>query len=247
MGGRGGLERGAEGQAVRPIPRSVRVSREEALERLDALRSSEPGAIVGTDEAGRGPLAGPVVAAAVSLTPVQEEVLLSLGLRDSKKLTARGRERLWDAMAELGVAWRAQAAGAARIDRDNISRASLWAMGQSVLRLRPLLAREPECVVVDGILAIPDLPFPQWPLVAADDIVPAVSAASVVAKVLRDRAMAALDRLWPDYGFARHKGYPTAMHREAVARHGLSPVHRESFCRNIRREEHGQGEDEERR
>ena len=169
MGRRGGLERGAEGRAARP-----RVSRDEALERLSVLRSSGPGAIVGTDEAGRGPLAGPVVAAAVSLTPVQEEALLSLGLRDSKKLTARGRERLWDAMAELGVAWRAQAAGAARIDRDNISRASLWVMGQSILRLRPLLAREPECVVVDGILAIPDLPFPQWPLVAADDIVPAV-------------------------------------------------------------------------
>ncbi len=246
MGRRGGLERGAEGRAARST-RSVRVPREEALERLGALRSSGPGAIVGTDEAGRGPLAGPVVAAAVSLTPVQEEALLSLGLRDSKKLTPRGRERLWDAMAELGVAWRAQAAGMARIDRDNVSRASLWAMGRSVLRLWPLLAREPECVVVDGILAIPDLPFPQWPLVAADDIIPAVSAASVVAKVLRDRAMTALDRLWPDYGFARHKGYPTAMHREAVARLGLSPVHRESFCRNIRREEYGRGEDEERR
>ena len=113
---------------------------------------------------------------------------------NSKKLTAWGRERLWDAMVELGVAWRAQAAGAARIDRDNIFRASLWAMGRSVLRLRPLLAREPECVVVDGILAIPDLPFPQWPLVAADDIVPAVSAASVVAKVLRDRATTQIGR-----------------------------------------------------
>ena len=87
MGRRGGLERWAEGRAARP-----RVSRDEALERLSVLRSSGPGAIVGTDEAGRGPLAGPVVAAAVSLTPVQEEALLSLGLRDSKKLTARARE-----------------------------------------------------------------------------------------------------------------------------------------------------------
>lgn len=205
----------------------------EALERLHALRSSGFGAMVGTDEAGRGPLAGPVVAAAVSLTPGQEEALASLGLRDSKKLTPARRERLFAAMGELGVAWRAQAAGVERIDRDNIARASLWAMGQSVVRLRPFLPRDPECVVVDGILSIPGLPFPQCLLVAADALVPAVSAASVVAKVLRDRAMTALDRLWPGYGFARHKGYPTAAHREAVARHGLSPVHRRSFCRGF--------------
>ena len=242
---RDGLERGAEAQAARP-PRSVRVSRDEALARLSALRSLGLGAIVGTDEAGRGPLAGPVVAAAVSLSPDQEDALSSLGLRDSKRLTAARRERLFAAMADLGVAWRAQAAGIARIDRDNIAQASLWAMGRSVVRLRPLLPREPECVVVDGILPVPGLPLAQLPLVAADDLVLAVSAASVVAKVLRDRAMIALDRLWPGYGFARHKGYPTAAHREAAARHGLSPVHRKSFCRNIRWEEYGRGEDKER-
>lgn len=216
-----------------PLP--VRLAPEEALARLNALRPLGLGAVVGTDEAGRGPLAGPVVAAAVSLTPEQEKALMALGLRDSKKLTASGRERLWNAMAEFGVVWRAQAASVVRIERDNISRASLWAMGRSVVRLRASLPRDPECVVVDGILSIPDLPFPQCSLVAADALVPAVSAASVVAKVLRDRAMTALDRLWPDYGFARHKGYPTAAHREAVARLGLSPVHREAFCRNIRR------------
>ena len=228
MGRRGGLERWAEGRAARP-----RGSRDEALERLSVLRSSGPGAIVGTDEAGRGPLAGPVVAAAVSLTPDQEDALSSLGLRDSKKLTPARRERLFTAMAELGVLWRAQAASVARIDRENISQASLWAMGRSVLRLRPSLPRKPECVVVDGILAVPGLLFSQLPLTAADDLVPAVSAASVVAKVLRDRVMTVLDRLWPDYGFARHKGYPTAAHREAVRRFGLSPVHRRSFCKGF--------------
>lgn len=214
MGRRLGLEQGPD----------------EVLERLNALRSSGFGMLVGTDEAGRGPLAGPVVAAAVSLSPEQERALLALRLRDSKKLAPARRECLFAAMEDLGVVWRAQAASVARIERDNISRASLWAMGRSVVRLRPFLPRGPECVVVDGTLAIPDLIWPQCPLVAADALVPAVSAASVVAKVLRDRAMTALDRLWPDYGFARHKGYPTPQHRSAVARLGLSPVHRRSFC-----------------
>lgn len=199
----------------------------------NAFRSSGLGALVGTDEAGRGPLAGPVIAAAVSLTREQEEALLELGLRDSKKLTASQRERLWRAMADLGVAWSAQAASVARIERDNISRSSLWAMGRSVVRLRSSLPRDPACVVVDGIVSIPGLPFVQRTLAGADALVPAVSAASVVAEVLRDRAMIALDRLWPDYGLARHKGYPTAAHREAVARLGLSPVHRRSFCKRF--------------
>lgn len=212
---------------------SVHLEPGEVMKRLSSLRDSGNGVIVGTDEAGRGPLAGPVVAAAVFLTQEQEKSLLALGLRDSKKLTARGRERIWEAMAELGVLWRAQAASVARIDRENISRASLWAMGRSVLRLRSLLWGEPHCVVVDGLLAIPGLPLRQWLLTSADALVPVVSAASVVAKVLRDRAMTALGALYPNYGFARNKGYPTAEHRETVARLGPSPIHRRSFCKGF--------------
>lgn len=185
--------------------------------------------IVGTDEAGRGPLAGPVVAAAVVLTRPQREILLDLGLRDSKKLSEARREALFLSMKRLGVLWRAQAASPERIERMNILQASLWAMKRSVLAL----AVEADRVIVDGNRLIPGLPFDQRALPGADDIVPAVAAASVVAKVLRDRAMTALDRLYPQWGFARHKGYGTASHREALRRLGLCPIHRPSFCRKI--------------
>ncbi len=181
--------------------------------------------IAGTDEAGRGPLAGPVVAAAVVLLPAQEEELLALGLGDSKKLTPRRRERVFQRMIDLRVCWRAQAASSLRIDRMNILRASLWAMGRSLMKLP-----EPfDVVVVDGTAPIPGLPFPQRPMAGADALVPAVSAASVVAKVLRDRAMVALDGLYPQYGFCAHKGYPTEAHRRAIAQWGPCPVHRMSF------------------
>ena len=185
--------------------------------------------IVGTDEAGRGPLAGPVVAAAVVLTRPQREILLDLGLRDSKKLSEARREALFLSMKRLGVLWRAQAASPERIERMNILQASLWAMKRSVLAL----AVEADRVIVDGNRLIPGLPFDQRALPGADDIVPAVAAASVVAKVLRDRAMTALDRLYPQWGFARHKGYGTASHREALRRLGLCPIPRPSFCRKI--------------
>lgn len=181
--------------------------------------------LVGTDEAGRGPLAGPVVAAAAFLTPFQEAFLVERGLTDSKKLTAARRERLFSLMTELRVLWSAQAASPARIDRDNILQASLWAMKCSVLKL----GLNPDRVVVDGTQAIPLLPFPQEPLIKADSEVPQVAAASVVAKVLRDRVMVALDRCYPGWGFAGHKGYPTKQHREAVRILGFSPVHRRTF------------------
>ncbi|MDR3265131.1 MAG: ribonuclease HII [Synergistaceae bacterium] len=196
--------------------------------KLEFLRDFE-GVVAGTDEAGRGPLAGPVVAAAAVLTREQEEALLKLGLGDSKKLGAGKREALFLAMRELGVVWRAQAGSVNEIAKFNIAVASLRAMGRGV-RALPLSV---DLVVVDGLFKIPDLSIEQLPLVAADSLVPSVSAASVVAKVLRDRVMIALDRVYPEYGFAKHKGYPTEAHREAVRTFGLSPVHRVAFCKKL--------------
>lgn len=184
------------------------------------------GRIAGTDEAGRGPLAGPVVAAAVVLLPEQEAELCALGLTDSKKLSACKRELLFDRMNVLGVLWRAQAASPAKIGGMNILRASLWAMGRSIQKL-------PFCfdtVVVDGTFSIPGLSFPQHSIAKADSLFPAVSAASVAAKVLRDRIMDVLDGVYPGYGFRKHKGYPTAAHRKALAELGPSPAHRSTFA-----------------
>ena len=189
------------------------------------MELKEFGRIAGTDEAGRGPLCGPVVAAAVILTETQRDELLALGLADSKKLSPRKREALFDRMLSLGVLWRAQAASHERIDRMNILRASLWAMRRSLMKLPPLF----DTVFVDGTFTLPDLPFRQLALPKADSLVPAVAAASVVAKVLRDRVMDALDALYPGYGLKKHKGYPTAAHRAALLSMGPSPVHRKSF------------------
>ena len=207
--------------------------------KLDFIRNFE-GSVAGTDEAGRGPLAGPLVGAAVVLTAEQCRVLLTLGLRDSKRMTPKKREGMFRAICGIGVVWRAQAASVETIARLNVLRASLLAMEKSVLKL-PVPAN---LVVVDGPFPLPGLPQPnlggqvnslpaQIALAAADDLVPAVSAASVVAKVLRDRVMMVLDRLYPRYGFAKHKGYPTREHRDAVRIFGLSPVHRREFCRKL--------------
>ena len=203
----------------------------DPAEKLRFLRTFE-GVVAGTDEAGRGPLAGPVMAAVAVLTRSQEKELLKLGLKDSKQLTPQRREKLFLKMCEMNVVWRAQAASVASIAKINISGASLWAMGQSVSKL-PVPV---DLVVVDGLYKFPDLSgsFPQQlPIVAADVWVPVVSAASIVAKVLRDRVMIALDRLYPLYGFAQHKGYPTQKHRDAVRAFGLSPVHRVAFCKKL--------------
>ena len=193
----------------------------DSEERLNFIERFD-GVMAGTDEAGRGPLAGPVVAAAVVLTGHQKEALVKLGLKDSKRMKADRREALFREMCEMGVVWRAQAASVETIARLNISAASLWAMKKSVSKL-PMSV---ELVVVDGLHVLPGLSVLQVPLVAADDLVPSVSAASVIAKTLRDRVMIALDRLYPRYGFARHKGYPTEAHRNAIRVFGLSPVHR---------------------
>ena len=181
--------------------------------------------LAGVDEAGRGPLAGPVVAAAVILTQSQKDEMRMLGLRDSKKMTPLRREKAFAKMLELGVVWRAQAAVAERIDRDNILRATLWAMRRAVERL-PF---SPDGVIVDGNQEIPSLDCYQQAVIGGDDLYAEISAASVVAKVLRDRVMCVYDVIYPEYGFAKHKGYGTAAHRQAIAALGPTPIHRRSF------------------
>ncbi len=181
--------------------------------------------VAGVDEAGRGPLAGPVVAAAVVLSRMDRNRLLSMGLRDSKKMTAKRREQIFAAMIDMGVPWSAQAASPGRIDRENILRATLWAMGRAVLRL-PV---KPDLVIVDGNMPFPCEGLCQRTLKGADGIVPAVAAASVVAKVLRDRAMTVLAKRYPEYGFERNKGYPSKEHRRILSEIGPCPLHRRTF------------------
>ncbi len=178
-------------------------------------------AIAGVDEAGRGPLAGPVVAAAVILDPNAPIE----GLKDSKRLTAKTRERL-----EAEILCRARAVGVGRaeveeIDDLNILRAALLAM-QRAVRALPL---PPEVVYVDG-RQTPAFPMPAVAVVGGDDRVPAISAASIVAKVARDREMTHVAQRYPEYGFDGHKGYATAAHLRALERHGPTPLHRQSFA-----------------
>lgn len=179
------------------------------------------GLIAGVDEAGRGPLAGPVVAAAVIL---DDEAPIA-GLADSKALTARRRERLFDEIRAKALCCAVAQASAEEIDRLNILEATLVAMQRAVagLRLRP--AR----VLIDGN-RIPRLNVPAEAVVRGDATVPAISAASILAKVTRDRLCLELHERHPDYGFAVHKGYPTPEHLQALMRLGPTPEHRRSYA-----------------
>jgi len=179
------------------------------------------GGICGVDEAGRGPLAGPIFAACVVLDPVRP----SEGLADSKLLRVEERERLAALIHERALCWAVAQASVAEIDALNILRASLLAMQRAVEQL-PL---EPGEVLVDGNRC-PALRFPVRAVVGGDRSVPEISAASILAKTARDAFMLELHRLYPDYGFDRHKGYPTRAHIEALRRCGVSPVHRRSFA-----------------
>ncbi len=176
--------------------------------------------VAGVDEVGRGCLAGPVVAAAVVLPPEPRVA----GVRDSKLLTAAGRERLFGEIVRAAVAWQVALVEAPEIDRINIHRASLDAMREAVMRLVPL----PGFVLVDGF-RIPDLVIPQRAVIGGDRRSAAIAAASILAKVTRDRLMVALHDRDPRYGFDRHKGYATREHLDAVGRFGYSPAHRKSF------------------
>ncbi len=178
-------------------------------------------AIAGVDEAGRGPLAGEVVAAAVILDPLRPIE----GLRDSKKLTAARREELALQIREQSLAWAIGSASVAEIDELNILHASLLAMKRAVEALDP----QPQYVLVDGN-RLPRWHYESQAVVGGDDLVPAISAASILAKVHRDRVLTELEALYPGYGFASHKGYSTAAHLLALETLGASPVHRRSFA-----------------
>jgi ribonuclease HII len=194
-------------------PRAARTI-ENVLRRLGFFR------IAGVDEVGRGCLAGPVMAGAVVLDPARHIP----GLRDSKLLQPAERERLFPEITGRCLAWAVASVEADEIDRLNIHRATLEAMRRAVLTLAPL----PDLILVDAF-RIPNLMIPQRGVIHGDARCSAIAAASIVAKVVRDRHMADLHRSDPRYGFDHHKGYATAEHLAAVALHGYSAIHRRTF------------------
>ena len=193
----------------------------DCLESEERIHSRNGRWIAGTDEVGRGPLAGDVVAAAVILDPATPIP----GLNDSKKLSDKQRQELVILIKEHALALSIGRSSVVEIDSLNILQASLLAMRRAV----EALPRPPQLVYVDGN-HIPDWRFEAKAIVRGDTKIPAIAAASVLAKVTRDREMEALDSLYPGYGLAKHKGYPTKQHLEALAKLGPSPIHRKSFA-----------------
>ena len=192
---------------------------------MQAIPAFEERLVAGIDEVGRGPLAGPVVAAAVILDAARPIA----GLADSKLLSPARRVVLAEKITSNALAWSVAWADAAEVDSLNILQATLLAMRRAILGLR----LQPTCVVVDGN-CLPDLDFDGHRIegvavVGGDGLIGAISAASIVAKVCRDRMMLEFDLIYPRYGFRRHKGYGTSEHRESLSRFGPCPQHRRSF------------------
>jgi len=185
-------------------------------------RAADTRLIAGVDEAGRGPLAGPVAVAAVILDRRRR----IRGLDDSKKLTALQREALYAKIVERAVCWHVEFVDVAEIDRFNIFHATMLGMRRALRALTPCAER----AMIDGNHLPPDLPCPAEALVGGDASEPAIMAASILAKVSRDRLMCRLHEQWPQYGFDEHKGYSTPRHLAALAEHGPCPAHRRSFA-----------------
>lgn len=202
---------------------------EKELERLEAMKEYEYtyeacSYICGIDEAGRGPLCGPVVAGAVIL-PKDCTILY---LNDSKKLSEKKREMLYEEITQKAVSYGVGVVGPGRIDEINILQATYEAMREAVAQLDPV----PEILLNDAV-TIPGIPFMQIPIVKGDAKSVSIAAASILAKVTRDRMMIEYDALYPEYGFARHKGYGTAVHIQALKEHGPCPIHRRTFIKNF--------------
>ena len=177
--------------------------------------------LAGVDEVGRGPLAGDVVTAAVILDPGNPID----GLMDSKKLSEKKREALFPIIQEKALAFAIARCSVEEIDQWNILQASLIAMHRAV----DALAVRPEYVAVDGN-KLPQWDYPSEPVVKGDALVAQIAAASILAKVTRDRELVAFDEQYPEYGFAKHKGYPTKVHMAAIQKHGICPIHRKSYA-----------------
>lgn len=197
---------------------------EEELAALQ-VRIGETNLVCGIDEVGRGPLAGPVVACAI-IMPHGEKID---GVRDSKKLSEKKREQLFDVILEHCIAWGIGQSDERVIDEINIRQATLLAMREALLSLK---TKEGQCVVPDLVLVDAehiDTDVEQISIVHGDDRIYAISCASIIAKVMRDRMMRAYDAQYPEYGFAAHKGYGTKAHYAAIRRFGVLPIHRRSF------------------
>lgn len=177
--------------------------------------------VAGVDEVGRGPLAGPVVAAAVILNPDNPID----GLKDSKQLSEKKREELAMIIQERSLSYALGEASVSEIDQLNILQASLLAMKRAIENLSVV----PHHVFVDGIFC-PDVSYSVEAIIKGDQLIQEISAASIIAKVHRDHQMIQLDELYPGYGFAQHKGYPTQVHLDALSRYGITPIHRRSFA-----------------
>lgn len=193
---------------------------QDATLSLFALSDEQTSLICGVDEAGRGPLAGPVFAAAVILDPARPIE----GLRDSKKLSEAQRSALAERIKTQALAWCIAESSVEEIDSLNILQASMLAMRRAVEGL----ALQPELALIDGNRC-PVMPVRSEAIVKGDDKVPAISAASILAKTARDALLVSLHQAYPHYAFDQHKGYPTALHLERLRQHGVSPVHRRTY------------------
>ncbi|MBU0700087.1 ribonuclease HII [bacterium] len=178
--------------------------------------------IGGIDEAGRGPLAGPVVASVVILP----QGLVIPGINDSKKLTPQQRERLYKIISTAAIDWGVGIVEPEVIDQVNILQATYMAMRQAVAKLRV----NPRLLLVDGNLSVPDVEIPQYPVPRGDTFVASIQAASIISKVIRDKIMVEYDAIYPEYGFAKHKGYGTELHLQAIEQHGACGIHRTTYA-----------------
>lgn len=191
--------------------------------------------VCGVDEAGRGPLAGSVVAAAVILPPKEdllEKCPLLAGLNDSKKLSEKKREALFEPIKQYALAYGIGEASAQEIDEHNILQATFLAMGRAVENLKGNFKFQPDILLVDGNRD-PKIMDNTRTVIKGDANSASIAAASILAKVTRDRELVKLDEIYPQYAFKQHKGYPTKLHYERISEYGISPVHRRSFLKKI--------------